>query len=157
MKNLRVLFLCTANSSRSQMAEGLLRHLSEQRNDASTNDARAIHFDAAIHFDVESAGSHATLVREEAIAVMHDIGIDISAQYSKSLEQFINEAFDYVITVCSQANETCPYFPNAKHRLAWDFDDPAALQGTEAARLAEYTIVRDQIEEKIRAFTASLA
>jgi len=152
VKNLRVLFLCTANSSRSQMAEGLLRELSSNRESAALIDGDTDH----IFFDVESAGSHATQVREEAVLVMSDIGIDISKQQSKSLEKFINEEFDYVITVCNQANETCPFFPNAKHRLAWDFPDPAELEGTEAVRLAEYTIVRGQIAEKIREFYEEL-
>lgn len=132
MNKVRVLFLCTANSSRSQIAEGLLRHIAGDR------------------FDVESAGSEATSVRPEAVLVMHDIGFDISQQYSKSINKFSNETFDYVITVCSQAAVSCPYFPNAKHRLEWHFDDPAAVEGTEAERLVEFTLVRDAIEEKMR-------
>lgn len=138
MKKTRVLFLCVMNSSRSQMAEGLLRHI------------------AGDAFEVESAGSEASSVRPEAVTVMDDIGIDISAQYSKSLEKFINDDFDYVITVCAPAEEQCPFFPNAKQRLSWHFEDPAAVQGTEAERLAIYTIVRSEIEEKIRTWLKSV-
>lgn len=107
-------------------------------------------------FDATSAGSHATAVRPEAVFVMQDIGIDITAQYSKSLEKFINEEFDYVITVCSPAAEACPFFPNAKHRLAWHFDDPAVVEGTEAERLAVYTRVRDEIATKIEDWVKTL-
>ena len=120
------------------MAEGLLRHLAGDR------------------FEVVSAGSDATTVRPEAVTVMLDIGIDISAHYSKSLEKFINDEFDYVITVCSPAEEACPYFPNAKHRLAWHFEDPAAVNGTEAERLVVFTLVRDEIEEAIRTWLEAL-
>lgn len=134
MTKIRVLFLCVQNTSRSQMAEGLLRHMGGER------------------FDALSAGVDATVIRPETIVVMRDIGIDVSAQYSKSLEKFINEEFDYVITVCSPATEACPYFPNAKHRLAWDFEDPAAVEGTEAMHLATFTLIRDEIAAKLQQF-----
>ncbi len=138
MPNIRVLFLCVQNTSRSQMAEGLLRHMGGE------------------HFVAHSAGIEATVIRPETIVVMRDIGIDVSAQYSKSLEKFINEAFDYVITVCSPATEACPYFPNANHRLAWDFEDPAAVEGTASMRLAAYTLVRDEIALKIEEWLRTL-
>jgi arsenate reductase (thioredoxin) len=96
---LRVLFLCTHNSARSQMAEGLLRDMAGGR------------------FEVFSAGTEATRVRPEAISVMAEIGVDISAQESKTLERYLGEPFDYVITVCDDANEACPVFPGARERL----------------------------------------
>lgn len=138
MTKIRVLFLCVQNTSRSQMAEGLLRHIGGEQ------------------FEVHSAGIEATVIRPETIVVMRDIAIDVSAQYSKSLEKYINEEFDYVITVCSPATERCPFFPNAKHRLAWDFEDPAAVEDTEAMRLAAYTIVRDEIASKIEDWLESI-
>ena len=104
----RVLFVCTGNSARSQMAEGLLRH------------------EAGDRFEVFSAGTHPTQVRPEAIVVMREIGIDISPHRSKSVDEFAGQAFDYVITVCDNANETCPVFPGRARRLHWPFEDPAA-------------------------------
>ena len=105
----RVLFLCTHNSARSQMAEGLLRSLGRGT------------------FEVASAGTIATRVRPEAIAVMREIGIDISTQTSKTLDRFLPERFDEVITVCDNANETCPVFPGARNRRYWSIDDPAGV------------------------------
>jgi arsenate reductase len=97
----KVLFLCTHNSARSQMAEGLLRHLAGDR------------------FEVMSAGTEATSVRPEATRAMAELGVDISGQSSKALERYLGETFDYVVTVCDDANETCPVFPGAKNRLHW--------------------------------------
>ena|SRR5579883_394852 len=135
----RVLFLCTHNSARSQMAEGLLRHLGGEQ------------------YDVHSAGTEQTRVRPEAIAVMQERGIDISGQTSKTLDQFLNQPFDYVITVCDQANEACPIFPGARHRLHWSFPDPSAAPGDEQARLAVFRQVRDGIEARIRRFLQEAA
>ena len=104
----RVLILCTGNSARSQMAEGLLRH------------------DAGDRFEVFSAGVEASFVRPQAIAVMREIGIDISGHRSKSAEEFTDQEFDHVITVCDNANERCPAFPGKTKRIHWSFDDPAA-------------------------------
>ena len=109
----RVLILCTGNSARSQMAEGLLRH------------------DAGERFDVESAGTKPSFVRPEAIAAMKELGIDISGHRSKSVEEFDGQHFDYVITVCDNARETCPVFFGAAKRLHHSFEDPAAMEGTE--------------------------
>jgi arsenate reductase len=95
----KVLFLCTHNSARSQMAEGLLRHLAGER------------------FEVMSAGTEATHVRTLAIRAMDELGIDISGQDSKTLDRYLGEPFDYVITVCDDANEACPVFPGARRRL----------------------------------------
>jgi arsenate reductase (thioredoxin) len=97
----RVLFLCTHNSARSQMAEGLLRHLAGER------------------FEAYSAGTEATHVRPLAIRAMDEIGADISEQESETLDRYLGEPFDYAITVCDDANEACPYFPGAKNRLHW--------------------------------------
>jgi len=130
----RVLILCTGNSARSQMAEGLLRQMGGDR------------------FEVASAGVSPTRVRPEAIAVMREIGIDISNHYSKSVEQFSGQEFDYVITVCDNANEQCPVFPGRTQRLHWSFDDPAAAEGDEDARLAVFRRVRDEIADTLRLF-----
>jgi arsenate reductase len=127
-----VLFLCTHNSARSQMAEGLLRHLAGNR------------------FEVYSAGTEATFVRPQAITVMNEIGIDISGQKSQTLEEYLGQPFDYVITVCNAANEACPIFPDAKRRLHWSFEDPAAAVGSEAERLRVFRSVRDNIGEHIK-------
>lgn len=130
----RVLILCTGNSARSQMAEGLLRH------------------DAGESFDVASAGTKATFVSPEAIAAMREAGIDISQQRSKSVEEFEGQAFDYVITVCDDARESCPLFHGAGTRLHRSFEDPAALEGPPEARLALFRRVRDELREYLAEF-----
>jgi len=130
----RVLILCTGNSARSQMAEGLLRHLAGDR------------------FDVASAGVAPTQVRPEAIAVMRELGIDISHHRSKSVDEFLGQDFDYVITVCDNANEQCPIFPSNTKRIHWSFEDPAAAAGDEQARLAVFRRVRDEIFDRLRLF-----
>jgi arsenate reductase len=127
----RVLFLCTHNSARSQMAEGMLRNLAEGQ------------------FEVHSAGTEATLVRPLAIRAMEELGIDISGQESKTLEVYLDQPFDYVITVCDEANEACPFFPGAKNRLHWSFEDPSRADGSEEERLAVFRRVRDEIRERI--------
>ncbi len=128
----KVLFLCTHNSARSQMAEGLLRHLAGDR------------------FEAHSAGTEATRVRPEAAAVMDEIGVDVSGQESKTLERYMKKPFDYVITVCDEANEACPFFPGASERLHWSFPDPSKAQGIEEERLEVFRRVRNDIEERIR-------
>jgi arsenate reductase len=130
----KVLILCTGNSARSQMAEGLLRH------------------DAGDRFTVESAGTKPSHVRAEAIAVMKELGIDISGHRSKSVEEFAGTEFDYVLTVCDNAKESCPVFPGHANRLHKNFEDPAAAEGPEAARLAVFRRVRDQIRNYLRGF-----
>lgn len=127
----RVLFLCTHNSARSQMAEGLLR---------------ALRGSAVL---VDSAGTVATRVRPEAITVMHELGIDISGQTSKTLERFLDGHFDEVITVCDQANDACPVFPGAAHRRHWSIDDPSGVTGTDEERLAAFRHARDELRERI--------
>lgn len=138
MKNKeRVLILCTGNSARSQMAEGILRHV------------------AAGRFDVYSAGTIASFVRPQAIAAMAEIGIDISGHRSKCLDEFHDTAFDYVITVCDNANETCPVFPGPAKRIHWSFDDPAEAVGSDEQQLAMFRRVRDEIAERLRAFASA--
>jgi arsenate reductase len=131
MEKPKVLFLCTHNSARSQMAEGLLRHL------------------AGNHFEVMSAGTEATHVRPLAIRAMDELGIDISGQESKTLDRYLGDTFDYVITVCDDANEACPVFPGAKRRRHWSFEDPAQARGSEEERLRVFQSVRDEIKERI--------
>ena len=121
------------------MAEGLLRH------------------DGGAAFEVSSAGTKPSCVRPEAIAAMHGIGIDISGQRSKSVEEFEGQAFDYVITVCDNAKESCPVFPATTQRLHWSLDDPAAVQGSEEQRLAEFRRVRDQLRSLLRQFVEERA
>jgi len=121
----RVLILCTGNSARSQMAEGLLRH------------------DAGGRFEVESAGTRPSAVRPEAIQAMRELGIDISA--SKSVEEFAGQSFDCVITVCDSARESCPVFFGSARRIHRSFEDPASVRGTQEERLAAFRRVRDQL------------
>jgi len=135
----RVLFLCVHNSARSQMAEGMLREWAGNR------------------FDPHSAGNEATAVRPLAVKAMAEIGIDISAQRSKTVTEFANQVFDYAITVCDDAKEACPYFPGAGHQIHWSFDDPAAAQGSEAEKLAAYRRIRDEIATNIKAFAKASA
>ena len=133
----RVLILCTGNSARSQMAEGLLRHEAGER------------------FDVFSAGTRPSKVRQEAIAIMRELGIDISGHRSKSVDEFVGQPFDYVITVCDNAKESCPVFPGKVTRIHWSFEDPAAVDGSEDERKAAFRRVRDQIRERIETFAAT--
>jgi arsenate reductase (thioredoxin) len=130
----RVLILCTGNSARSQMAEGLLGH------------------DAGDRFEVESAGTRPGHVRPEAIAVMKELGINISGHRSKHVDEFQGQSFDYVLTVCDNAKENCPVFPGHSKRLHKGFEDPAALQGTEEERLSLFRQVRDEIRDYLKAF-----
>lgn len=130
----RVLILCTGNSARSQMAEGLLRH------------------DGGDAFEVMSAGIEASFVRPQAIKVMSEIGIDISDHCSKSVDEFRGQEFDYVITVCDNANERCPVFPGNVKRIHWSFDDPASVTGEEEIRLETFRRVRDEIRARLLDF-----
>jgi arsenate reductase len=136
----RVLILCTGNSARSQMAEGLLRH------------------DAGERFDVESAGTKASSVRPEAIGVMSELGIDISRQRSKNVDEFEGQRFDYIITVCDNARETCPVFFGATEKLHHSFDDPPApLVGTDDERMTTFRRVRDELRAYLRDFSSHVA
>jgi arsenate reductase len=134
MMKKRVLILCTGNSARSQMAEGLLEH------------------DAGDRFEVESAGTKPGRVRPEAIAVMEELGIDISGHRSKHVDEFEGQSFDYVLTVCDNAKESCPVFAGYAKRIHNAFEDPAALQGTEEERLALFRRVRNEIREYLKTF-----
>jgi arsenate reductase len=127
----RILFVCTHNSARSQMAEGFLRHLAGDR------------------FEAHSAGTEATRVRPLAIRAMAELGIDISGQWSKTLDRYLGEPFDAVITVCDQAAEACPVFPGAGERLHWSFPDPSAATGRAEEQLAVFRRVRDAIRARI--------
>ena len=133
----RVLILCTGNSARSQMAEGLLRQLGGES------------------FDVSSAGIKPTQVRTEAVQVMKEIGIDISQHFSKDVDRFVANDFDYVITVCDNANENCPVFPGRAKRIHWCFEDPAQVEGNETTRLSAFRIIRDEIKHHIETFIAT--
>ena len=130
----RVLILCTGNSARSQMAEGWLRTLAGDR------------------YDVFSSGTHPSVVNPLAIEAMRERDIDISGHRSKSVNEFLDQPFDTVITVCDQAAEACPVFPGKVQRIHWSFPDPAASEGDAAARLQVFRQVRDDIEAHLRAW-----
>lgn len=135
-----VLILCTGNSARSQMAEGLLRH------------------DYGDLCEVSSAGTRPGTVRAEAIAAMAELGIDIGGHRSKHVDEFAGRRFDWVITVCDHAREVCPVFPAGTRMVHHSFDDPAAVEGDEQARLAVFRRVRDEIREWFRKeFSARLS
>jgi len=127
----RVLFICTHNSARSQMAEGMLRHLAGDR------------------FEAMSAGTEETGVRPLAVETMREVGVDISGQESKTLARYLGEPFDRVITVCDEANEACPFFPGAAERLHWSLPDPSKARGTEEERLGTFRSVRDALRDRI--------
>ncbi len=129
---MKVLILCTANSARSQMGEGLLRHL------------------AGDQLEVYSAGAMPSTVNPFAVRAMQDRGIDISLQRSEHLAHYLETQFDYVITVCDQAADACPHFPGPAHRIHWSFPDPAAVDGDDVKVLASFEAVRDGLEEKLR-------
>jgi len=115
------------------MAEGLLRHLASDR------------------FEAMSAGTEATQVRPLAVRAMGEIGVDISSQESKTLDRYLREPFDYVITVCDDANEACPFFPGAQSRLHWSFEDPSKATGSEEEQLKVFRSVRDRIRDRVQA------
>lgn len=130
----RVIFVCTHNSARSQMAEGMLRAWGGDR------------------FEVFSAGTEATRVRPEAIEVMREIGIDLDGHTSKTLAPFMGDAFHWLITVCDQAAEACPTIPGVRQQAHWSIDDPSAVEGDEAARLAAFRVARDLLRDRIHMF-----
>ena len=131
MNKQRVLFLCTHNSARSQMAEGFLRAMAGDR------------------FEVASAGTKATRVHPLAIRAMAELGIDLSRHTSKIVDDFVDQPWDYVITVCDAANETCPVFPRKSSRLHWSFEDPSQATGNDDQRLEVFRRVRDEIRSRI--------
>jgi arsenate reductase len=130
-RKMRLLFVCTKNSARSQMAEGFARALGKGRVESF------------------SAGTHPTSVHPLAIKVMAELGIDISGQTSKPLDMFLDQTFAYVICVCDRAAKECPAWPRARELARWSFEDPAAVRGTEAERLAAFRKVRNEIQQRI--------
>ena len=132
MEKLTVLFLCTGNSARSQMAEGYLRHVAGDK------------------YEALSAGVEPKGLNPLAVAAMSEIGIDISRHYSKNASTFLGTHISYVITVCDNARERCPIFPGSGKVLHWGFEDPAAVQGTQAEKLAVFRRVRDEITRRIQ-------
>ena len=139
MDRVKVLFICTHNSARSQMADAFLNRLGAGR------------------FEATSAGTERGALHPLAVRVMAEEGIDISGQHAKSIDAFLQERFDYVITVCDDANETCPVFPNARHRLHWSVPDPSRAKRTPEERLAVFRAIRDAIRARVKEFlTASV-
>jgi arsenate reductase len=132
----RIIFVCTHNSARSQMAEGMLRAWGGDR------------------FEVFSAGTEATRVRPEAIAVMAEIGIDISRHTSKTLEPFLHQSFSWLVTVCDDAKEACPTLPGVRRQAHWSIEDPSGVEGDEGARLEAFRAARDELGDRIRKFLA---
>jgi len=130
----RVLILCTGNSARSQMAEGLLHHFAGQT------------------MEVRSAGTKPSIVNPLAVEAMRELHIDISDHHSKSVNEFVNQHFDTVITVCDSAAEHCPIFPGAPQRIHWSMPDPAAVQGSDAEKLIAFRNVRDALAVHLREF-----
>lgn len=136
MAKKKILVLCTGNSARSQMGEGLFRAEGGDR------------------YEVFSAGTRPGIVRPEAIAAMKEIGIDISSHRSKSVDEFAGRTFDYVVTVCDNARDSCPVFP-ATERIHWSLEDPAAVEGSEAERMGAFRQVRNRIHERVKALFAN--
>ena len=135
----KILILCTGNSARSQMAEGLLKHIT--RNE----------------YEIFSAGTKPSFVRPEAIKVLREIGIDISKNRSKSVDEFVGQQFDYIITVCDNAKETCPVFPGQATRIHQSFEDPPPETASDyESRLEVFRRVRDEISEWLKKFADSL-
>jgi arsenate reductase len=131
MSRPRVLFLCTHNSARSQMAEGFLRAMAGDR------------------FEAGSAGTEKTSVNPLAIRAMAELGVDLGGQTSKVYAEVASPSWDYLITVCDDANERCPWVPGSVQRLHWSFPDPSRATGTEEERLTVFRRVRDQIQERL--------
>jgi arsenate reductase len=131
---IRVLFVCTGNSARSIMAEALLRHHGGDR------------------FEVHSAGTEPKGVNPLTLRVLADSGIDASFARSKSVQEYLGQRFDYVVTVCDQARQTCPVFPGVHESLHWGYEDPAAAEGTEEQRLVVFRRVLVQMSERVRQF-----
>ncbi len=135
-RRVRVLFVCTHNSARSQMAEAFLRHY------------------ASDGLEAYSAGTEPGALHPLAVQAMGEEGIDISGQRAKSVDGFLQEPFDYVVTVCDDPNETCPVFPGARHRLHWSFPDPTRAEGTPEERFALFRSVRDAVRARLEQFLA---
>ncbi len=132
----RVLFVCTQNSCRSQMAEGFLRH------------------HAADRFEAFSGGAERGTLNTTAVDVMREVGIDISGQHSKNVAEFLGQKFHYIIRVCNKVKEACPVLPGAIWYLDWSLEDPAAAKGTPTQRMTVFRRVRDEIEGRVLEFIA---
>jgi len=130
----KVLIICTGNSFRSHIAEGLLKHFAGDK------------------FEVYSAGINPTQVNSLAIKVMAEISVDISKQRSKSVTEFLGQQFDYIITVCDNAKQTCPIFPGKYQKIHWNIEDPATFEGTQEEKLEKIRIVRDKIKIAVEQF-----
>ena len=140
MEKKRVLFLCTGNSARSQMAEALLNTYGDR------------------DFVAVSAGLNPTVINPYTVKVLEEIGVDASKQFAKPLETFIGKGtFDYLITVCSNAEERCPMFPGMGTRYHWPFDDPAAFEGSESEKMEIFREIRDQIKTRIKRWLIEMA
>jgi arsenate reductase len=137
VKTPKVLFLCTGNSCRSQMAEGLLRQM------------------AGVHFEVSSAGTQPKGLNPQAVEAMKEIGIDISGQRSKAVDELADQHFDYVITVCDKARQSCPNFPSSSTQLHWSIDDPAEVRGSAGVRRRAFRRVRERLADLILQFVVS--
>jgi arsenate reductase len=136
MNKPNVLFLCTANSCRSQMAEGFLRHHAGDR------------------FEVYSAGAKPGKLNPSAVEVMKEVGIDISGHHSKDVAEFLGQSFQYVVRVCDKVKDLCPVFPGAMWYLDWSLEDPAAAEGSPAQRMNVFRRVRDEIGARVLDFVA---
>ncbi len=134
----KVLIVCTGNSCRSQMAEGMLRHYGGDK------------------FEVFSAGLEPSFVHPLAIKAMSESGIDISNQYSKTVNEFLEEDFSYVITVCDGAKERCPVFPGKYDAIHWSIEDPASAEGTESEKMTDFRRVRQNILERVNSFISDM-
>ncbi|HRI65585.1 MAG TPA: arsenate reductase ArsC [Polyangium sp.] len=131
-KPVKILFLCTHNKARSQIAEGICRHLGGDK------------------VEVESAGSESSVIHPLAVKVLASMGIDASRQRSKHMDEFANQPFDYVVTVCDRVREVCPVFPGAPTYLHWSLRDPTAVQGSDAVREEAFLGIARQIEARVR-------
>jgi len=137
MDPIRVLFLCTHNSARSQIAEALLQH------------------HGGLDFDVVSAGTEASAVNPYAVRALADAGIDWSHAESKTIDRFLDQRFDYVITVCDRAKESCPVFPGSVNTLHWGLDDPSEVSGTDDDKLAAFRRTEMAVSARLRPFIES--
>jgi arsenate reductase (thioredoxin) len=137
MRPIRVLFLCTGNSARSQMAEAILEQVGGSR------------------FDVESAGTEPKGVNPWTLRILSEAGFDWSRATSKSVAQFRNRPFDYVITVCDRARQACPVFPGADQSLHWDLADPAEVEGSDDAKAAAFRATYAELRRRVEAFAAT--
>jgi len=134
MNPIRVLFLCTGNSARSVIAEALLRSI------------------GGLDFEVHSAGTHPKGINPYTVKVLQQAGLDPTEFHSKSMNEYVDQKFDYVITVCDSAAEECPIFPGDPHRIHWSFTDPAAVEGTDVVKLAAFQLTMREMRQRLEGF-----